>query len=185
MSMIIGGERRKIKEEQPMMRWNRLLIVILMVIASTGCDQASKAMAKQYLPENQVISMMKDTIRLHYVRNSGAFLSMGASLSAQLRTLIFTLGAGVVIFGIFIYLLSVSSIGIKSVIGLSLICGGGFGNLIDRIAYDGAVIDFLNVGIGSFRTGIFNIADMAVLAGALIVLGCRWRARRDINPRRS
>jgi signal peptidase II len=55
-------------------------------------------------------------------------------------------------------------------VALSLICGGGCGNLIDRIAHGGYVIDFLNVGVGGLRTGIFNIADMAIMAGALLMV---------------
>ena len=47
---------------------------------------------------------------------------------------------------------------------------GGLSNLIDRLIYDGRVTDFLNVGIGSLRTGIFNLADMAILAGALLLV---------------
>ena len=42
--------------------------------------------------------------------------------------------------------------------------------MIDRLLYDGRVTDFLNVGIGSLRTGIFNLADMAILAGALLLV---------------
>jgi signal peptidase II len=42
--------------------------------------------------------------------------------------------------------------------------------LIDRLLYHGRVTDFLNVGIGSLRTGIFNLADMAILAGALLLV---------------
>jgi len=49
------------------------------------------------------------------------------------------------------------------------VCGGGLSNLVDRIAYDGHVVDFLNIGIGSLRTGIFNVADMAITAGALLL----------------
>jgi signal peptidase II len=55
-------------------------------------------------------------------------------------------------------------------VALSLVAGGGISNLIDRFLYDGRVTDFLNVGIGSLRTGIFNLADMAILAGALLLI---------------
>jgi signal peptidase II len=55
-----------------------------------------------------------------------------------------------------------------------LVAGGGISNLIDRLFYDGRVTDFLNIGIGSFRTGIFNLADMAILAGALLLILSRY-----------
>jgi len=55
-------------------------------------------------------------------------------------------------------------------VALALVAGGGLSNLIDRLVYDGRVTDFLNVGIGSLRTGIFNLADTAILAGALLLI---------------
>ena len=42
--------------------------------------------------------------------------------------------------------------------------------MIDRLLNEGRVTDFLNVGIGTLRTGIFNPADMAILAGALLLV---------------
>ncbi len=55
-------------------------------------------------------------------------------------------------------------------IALTLVAGGGMSNLIDRLMFHGRVTDFLNVGLGSLRTGIFNVADMTILAGALLML---------------
>jgi signal peptidase II len=57
-----------------------------------------------------------------------------------------------------------------AVVGFSLIAGGGAGNLIDRLLRGGRVGDFIMVGIGSVRTGIFNLADLAVLAGCAVLL---------------
>jgi signal peptidase II len=53
--------------------------------------------------------------------------------------------------------------------GLLLFLAGGVSNLVDRVAM-GRVIDFLNLGIGPLRTGIFNVADMAILAGVVILI---------------
>jgi signal peptidase II len=53
-------------------------------------------------------------------------------------------------------------------VAASLILGGGIGNVIDRVAR-GNVIDFLNFGIGNVRTGIFNIADVAIMAGVFLL----------------
>ena len=47
---------------------------------------------------------------------------------------------------------------------------GGIGNLIDRIFFENGVIDFLNVGVGNWRTGIFNVADMAIMVGVFCML---------------
>jgi signal peptidase II len=48
--------------------------------------------------------------------------------------------------------------------------GGGLGNLIDRMMNDGRVVDFVSLGVGSLRTGIMNVADVAVFAGAMLLL---------------
>jgi len=54
-------------------------------------------------------------------------------------------------------------------IALAAIFSGGLGNLIDRIFFDRHVTDFMNVGIGSLRTGIFNVADMCVTGGVIVL----------------
>jgi signal peptidase II len=56
------------------------------------------------------------------------------------------------------------------VTALALIFAGGTSNLGDRIVYGGYVVDFVQMGIGPLRTGVFNIADMAIMAGAFLLL---------------
>ena len=52
---------------------------------------------------------------------------------------------------------------------LVLFVAGGSSNWIDRLLH-GRVVDFLNLGIGPVRTGVFNVADVAIMAGALLVI---------------
>ena len=63
----------------------------------------------------------------------------------------------------------------RALLGVALIAAGGVSNLLDRITY-GMVIDFMNVGIGSLRTGIFNVADMAIMLGAAILVREGYRS---------
>ena len=56
---------------------------------------------------------------------------------------------------------------------------GGASNLIDRFTHGGYVVDFINLGIGSLRTGIFNVADIAITLGVLILLA---HNRRQAAP---
>jgi signal peptidase II len=55
-------------------------------------------------------------------------------------------------------------------LGLAFLWAGGVSNLADRVARGGRVVDFLNVGVGPLRTGIFNVADMAIMLGVALVL---------------
>ena len=66
--------------------------------------------------------------------------------------------------------------------GCTLLLAGAVGNLIDRIRLDGLVIDFLNLGIGPLRTGIFNVADMAIMAGAVLLVIPVAAARKTATP---
>ena len=70
---------------------------------------------------------------------------------------------------------------IQGAIILALFIGGGVSNWIDRLLH-GRVVDFLNVGIGSLRTGIFNVADVAIMAAvAMLVLPELWTRDRGTN----
>ena len=83
---------------------------------------------------------------------------------------------------VFIYLLLASNVHALRVIAFSFVLGGGLSNLLDRIAYGGDVVDFINLGIGSLRTGIFNAADVAIMAGMLLlVLGGMRREKLSIG----
>ncbi len=115
------------------------------------------------------ISFAGDLFRLQYAENTGAFLSLGSSLPEHWRQWIFTVFVGVFLIGLHLYVVFSRDLHFNHVACLSLVCGGGLSNLIDRIAYGGRVVDFLNVGIGSIRTGIFNVADMAITAGAILL----------------
>ena len=55
------------------------------------------------------------------------------------------------------------------VLAFAFVVGGGIGNLIDRIAY-GSVTDFFQIKLGIFKTGIFNMADVSVTIGVLLIL---------------
>jgi signal peptidase II len=56
------------------------------------------------------------------------------------------------------------------VLGFALLFAGGVGNLTDRVLHDGAVVDFMNLGIGPVQTGVFNVADLAVTSAVIVML---------------
>jgi len=59
---------------------------------------------------------------------------------------------------------------LDTIVARSLVLSGGLGNLVDRIINDGRVIDFMNIGIGSLRTGIFNVADVYITVGVVVLV---------------
>jgi signal peptidase II len=146
----------------------RIALVVVTLLACVGCDQKTKSLASQALRGRDNLSFLSGVIQLDYTENPGAFLSLGASLPGRWRTALFTIGCSAGIAALLSYTL-LSKSGWLQLLGLSLISGGGIGNLIDRWAY-GYSRDFLNVGLGPVRTGIFNVADVALMAGCLLLL---------------
>lgn len=129
-------------------------------------DQLTKVWAKAYVPREEAWTGLGDAIRIQLAHNYGAFLSLGGSLPQGWLSLV----VAVILAGLAAYLLFARRIQPASVLPLSLVLGGGVSNLIDRLAYGGYVVDFLNLGIGSLRTGIFNVADIAISAGVVWLL---------------
>ena len=168
-----------------MQRLTRLALVVAVLIACVGCDQTTKSLAREHLQGRATASFFGDTLRLQYVENPGAFLSLGESLPHRWRTAVFTVGAGAVLAAVLLYAFFSSTSGPLQIIALSLICGGGIGNLIDRVHYGGYVTDFLNMGIGPIRTGIFNVADVALMAGIALYVLQQRRSERPLDPRRT
>ena len=92
--------------------------------------------------------------------------------------MIFTGGVATFLLGVLGYLLVASNLPAVTVLAFSLVLGGGLSNLLDRIFYGGYVVDFINLGIGSLRTGIFNAADVAITIGVLLVVFGGQRQRK-------
>ena len=161
----------------------RIAIILLTVLGCVGCDQATKSLARDHLPLQQVISLFNDTVRLEHTENPGAFLSLGDTLSSTARRFLFTVGGAVLVTATAVWAFRSKRMSASQIVGAALICGGGLGNVIDRVSQGGNVTDFLNVGVGSVRTGIFNFADMALMLGvALLVVGDLFGARFSRNP---
>jgi signal peptidase II len=110
---------------------------------------------------------------LDYTENPGAFLGLGGSLSSGWRTALFSAGAALGIAAILGCALFVPRFGAARILALTLIGSGGIGNVIDRVWYGGYVRDFLNIGLGPVRSGIFNVADVLLVAGCVLFFAAR------------
>jgi len=157
----------------------KIKILALVLLACLILDQSTKYIARHYLEGRGVYSYAGDTFRLVYSENTGAFLGLGASLPERVRTFIFSGLVTLFLAGFLVYTLRSHHVTRTGFIASALIIGGGLGNLIDRLVNNGAVMDFMNVGIGSLRTGIFNIADMAIMLGAVLLLWYKDEAKNE------
>jgi signal peptidase II len=151
----------------------RVTVILLTMLGCVGCDQVTKSLAREHLPFNQPVSILGDTVRLQLTENPGAFLSLGASLPEETRGALFTAGGMLLLTLAIWWTLRGRRMNVMRTVGAALICSGGLGNLIDRFRQGGEVTDFLNVGVSIIRTGIFNVADMALMCGIVVLLVAR------------
>lgn len=156
----------------------RILLVLSISLCTILLDQFSKKLAIDLLKFKPSIIYFRDLFRLEYAENPGAFLGMGGNLPQSVRFAIFTVAVALIMVGMFFYILKTSTPAVETV-AFSLIVGGGVGNLIDRAFRPGGhVVDFMNLGIGSVRTGIFNVADMAIVGGVALILILSLRPKK-------
>lgn len=146
----------------------RFGIVLALLLTTIGLDQVTKSVARGALEDSGGFDLLGGFLLFHHTENTGAFLSLGAGLSDSARFYIFTVAVAAFLgFALWI-LFTKKNLDWPNTIGLSLLIGGGIGNLIDR-AMKASVTDFMQIDIGFARTGVFNVADMAIMAGFFLL----------------
>jgi len=149
----------------------KILFFCLLSLALIGLDRYTKNLAKEHLQNNPPQSYLHDTVRLGYAENTGAFLSFGADWPEAVSFWVFGIGPLLLLVGFFVYcVIKAKVLSFNQLLPFALIFAGGTGNIVDRLMYNRHVTDFMNVGIGDLRTGIFNVADMCVTTAVIILV---------------
>jgi signal peptidase II len=162
----------------------RLAAVVLILGACVGCDQLTKHVAQSRLKGEPMHSFCGDLFRLQYAENPGAFLGLGGRLPVEMRSAVLIAINALIALGLVGAIMLGWRMTPVRLAGCALLLAGAVGNLIDRLRCDGLVIDFMNLGVGGLRSGIFNVADMAIMAGALL-LALRATADPAVVPQRA
>ena len=158
---------------------NRLLV--LLIFASVVLDQATKIFVRNYVDRYQSISLIGDYLTLTNVENPGAFLGMGSDLSPTLKLTLLLILQVIVLVIVMYKLFTETTLDKWSTIGFASIIGGGIANMLDRFRF-GSVTDFLHIDFGGIaQTGIFNVADMFVSTGliVLVALGFKKKPKQE------
>ena len=151
-------------------RWG----IIVLVILNFGCDQISKNVVRKEVSPNDYIQVVGDSFILTNVENSGAMLGFGQNFPPILKIILFQVLPILVLLVLLYRILKRKEMNLWLIIGFAFVIGGGIGNLVDRIAY-GSVTDFFQIKLGFLKTGIFNMADVSVTSGVLLLLFLSFR----------
>ncbi len=158
----------------------RRLAIAIILVSCVGCDQATKQLAVSQLKGQPARVYCGNLLRLEYAENPGAFLGLGGQLPRWVRWATLIVADGLIAAVLGGALLLTPGMPLPRMLACSLLLAGAVGNLIDRLRTDGLVIDFLNLGLGPLRTGIFNVADMALMLGAgLLIVDMFARPKPD------
>ena len=137
--------------------------------AVVGLDVITKLIAETGLHRPREV--VGDYVVLRLVYNRGA--AFGIDLGDSSRWIFF--GLAIVALVVLASMVRATRAGDRlRFFALALVCGGAFGNLVDRIRSAQGVVDFIEVGIGAHRWPTFNVADSAITVGAIALAISLW-----------
>lgn len=158
----------------------RYLILTTLILGVMILDQASKAFVHHHMRLHESIEILEGFFAITYIRNPGAAFGFLATLSDGLRFYFFATVSVVALISLGVFFYRTRPDEPWTVVGIALVGGGAFGNLIDRLRL-GEVIDFLDFYIGAYHWPAFNVADSAISIGlALLVLQLFVHSRKDV-----
>ncbi len=147
------------------MRADSPVKAFIVAAAAVALDQAAKSLALSNLSTTEPVPVIGDALRLVLKFNEGAAFSLSWGGPGVLVAMTALAAAAVTV-----AILRWRRRSPAGTAGLGLILGGALGNLGDRVCRDGRVIDFLDMGIGARRWPTFNVADIAITCGALMLV---------------
>lgn len=113
-----------------MRQFSRLAVLLITILGCVGCDQATKVGAQSLLLEHAPTSFLGGVFNFVYAENNGAMLSIGDGLPEGVRFAFFVLFVGLALVAAIAFVL-IKPLNKSTVLAVSLVVGGGIGNLID------------------------------------------------------
>jgi signal peptidase II len=132
-------------------------------------DQLSKWVVAKQIALHDSIAVVPGLFRLTHVQNRGAAFGLFDESPSEWKISVLILFSIVALVVVTALLWKNSHAMTATGVGLSLVLGGAIGNLWDRLI-NGHVVDFLDFYIGSYHWPAFNVADMAIVIGAFLLV---------------
>jgi signal peptidase II len=141
-------------------------------------DISTKLLVQQHFSLYQQTDIIGEYVRLTYIYNPGAAFGIHLGEHSRIIFLVLSLVALAALLGMYWFTPVSDRLRLAAI---ALICGGAVGNLIDRIRSESGVVDFIDVGVGTIRWPIFNIADIAVTTGAIVLALSLWKEEQQVD----
>jgi signal peptidase II len=154
---------------------------LLIALAAVLLDRITKWAVVQTIPLDDVVNIIPGLFRLTHLENTGAAFSLFADSTSPFKTTLLIAFSLVALAVVSFLLWKDRTFFNAGTLALSLILGGAIGNLWDRLT-DGKVTDFLDFYVGAHHWPPFNVADSAIVVGALLLL---LRILRTNQPQQS
>jgi signal peptidase II len=159
-------------------RRKKATLYFAVVLGWVALDQATKLIAQANLRLYDPVPVIGDFFRLTYIYNPGA--AFGLHLGGWSRVAFSVLALGATALLLVMYRATPWSDRLR-LIAITLVSGGALGNLIDRVRSPRGVIDFFDFGLAGFRWPVFNVADIGVTVGALLLAVSLWREEQALE----
>lgn len=147
----------------------RYVLIFFLLTANISCDQISKNIVREKMFHLEEISVISTYLKLIKVENTGAFLSLGNTIPQPFKSILLAFLPLLFLTIASVYVFANRSLSLPRVIAISFVIGGGVGNIYDRLVH-GSVTDFLHINLGIVKTGIFNMADVSIMIGMVMLL---------------
>ena len=147
----------------------RYILIFLLLTANISCDQISKNLVREKMFYQEEIAVVSSYLKLIKVENTGAFLSLGNTIPQPFKSILLSFLPLLFLVIASVYVLTKKTLSLSRVVAISFVIGGGVGNIYDRLVH-GSVTDFLHIDLGIVQTGIFNMADVSIMVGMVMLL---------------
>ncbi len=158
----------------------RLPLILAAVVLAI--DQLSKWLVVRNLSLDDVVTPIPGLLNIVYSRNTGVAFGILDETNMRAKAAILIVFSLLIIAGVVFFLWRSHNAGLRIRWALGLILGGAIGNLIDRVR-SGSVVDFIDVHIRQHHWHTFNLADSAIVCGAiLLVIDIMFSKSPEIGP---
>jgi signal peptidase II len=151
--------------------WTAFAVILVL-------DIVTKWMAERWLAPRVPVDVLGELARLTLAYNRGAAFSMHVG---EWSRVFFSLVAVVVLWVLSRVYRDTAPGDRWRALALGMVCAGAIGNLIDRLRSERGVVDFIDLGVGDLRWYTFNVADIGVSIGAILLAISLWSEERAMK----